>query len=348
LFLLSSFFIPSWGSDAGVDDAYALVMAIKLSQQHNYQLKLITTVFGNCSLPQVIQNVSKIRHACGLSTDTGPKISSGCCHPIIKETMMDATYFHGNDGLGNNTFPSQESGIEDENLNRAAEDLIQLCHEAKEKNEKVTLIMLGPLTNLARAISIQDDIVTYLDEIYIMGGCGNGHGNVKRTTEFNITADCEAASIVFNNLCQHEKLCTIISWELTLENTIPWDLFDEMNSEESDKTSSISSFFRGISQFSYHPDKRIPIPHFSIPSEHFHGAVICDALAVAIALDPQNLIQSQTLVHVDVELKGELTRGQTVVDWGCYDGIVRTKNCQWVLVAKSDVFVEMFRKMYSS
>jgi purine nucleosidase len=329
-----------------VDDAYALVMAMKLSRQYNYDLKLITTVFGNCSLPQVIQNVSKIRHACGHSAETGPMISSGCCHPIIKETMMDATYFHGSDGLGNNNFPSQPSGIEDENLNHAAEDLIQLCHEAKEKNEKVTLIMLGPLTNLARAISIQDDIVTYLDELFIMGGCGNGHGNVRRTTEFNITADCEAASIVFNNLCQYQKLCTVISWELTLANTIPWLLFDQMNSEESDKTSSISSFLRGISQFSYHPDKRIAIPHFSLPSEHFHGAVICDALAVAIALDPQNLIQSQALVHVDVELKGELTRGQTVVDWGCYDGVVRTKNCQWVMEAKSDLFVEMFQKMY--
>jgi purine nucleosidase len=396
--------------DAGVDDAYALVMAFKLAAIYGYQLKAITTVFGNCSLSQVIKNVSKIRQACGHNSQTGPSIYRGSSSPLRPETMIDATYFHGNDGLGNNNYLDEESGVGDhsssksnssERADEAASQIIQFCHESKAKNEKAVVVMLGPLTNLARAIQIQDDLVTLIDSLVIMGGCGNGHGNVNRTTEFNITADCEAAALVFQSLSHYHKICTIVSWELTLANTIPWELFDQLNqpaavqspiqgpsssdtqspssdthspSSETESPSSdtqspstsgespregqgpreglcrvpssISSFLHTISQFSYHPKKRIPIPHYSLPSEHFHGAVICDALALAVALNSQQLIRSQALVNVEVELKGEITRGQTVVDWGCYDGITRTKNCQWVLAIETEVFVEMFKRMY--
>lgn len=324
-------------------------MAFKLSSKYSYKLQFITTVFGNCSLNQVIKNVSKIRYSCNYNYLNGPSIFKGCSHPIIKETMMDATYFHGDDGLGNNNFPEQESGIidhDENNNNNAAEEIIKFCMKSHQNNEKTTLVMLGPLTNLARAIQIKDDIVNYIDTIVIMGGCGNGHGNVRRTTEFNITADCEAAAIVFANLTQYNKKCVIVSWELTLANTIPWTLFDQLNSEETDKVSTISHFLREISLFSYNPQKREPLAHFSVPSEHFNGAVICDALAIAIALNPTELIKHSQSVHVDVELKGELTRGQTVVDWGCYDGIIRTKNCDWVLQVNNNVFIEMFRSMY--
>ena len=267
--------------------------------------------------------------------------------------MIDATYFHGSDGLGNNNFPDEESGISNleenyEERNIAAEEIIKFCLKSYENNEQTTLVMLGPLTNLAHAMAIQEDLVNYIDSIVIMGGCGNGHGNVGRTTEFNISADCEAASIVFNNLLKYNKKCTIVSWELTLANTIPWSLFDQLNSEETDKLSTVSHFLREISQFSYHPSKRQSIPHFSIPSEHFHGAVICDALAIAVALNPSELIQYSQAVHVDVELNGELTRGQTVVDWGCYDGVIRTKNCDWILQLNTEVFIDMFRYMYFS
>jgi inosine-uridine nucleoside N-ribohydrolase len=395
-------------------------MAFKLASKYNYHLKLITTVFGNCCLKQVIKNVAKIRKACGYDMNTGPLISPGCSTPLRPETMIDATYFHGYDGLGNNNYLDDESGVillkddeeEEEKKQKegtsthhddddAAKQIIQLCLQCKEKNEKIKLVMLGPLTNLARAIQLQDDLVTYIDSLVIMGGCGNGHGNVYRTTEFNITADCEAAAIVFDNLSKYKKVCTLVSWELTLANTIPWEIFDRMNQgpspvqgqssveglsttvvglttvespsanegpsaanegpdveglspDQGPSTSSplipiptiISKFLYSISQFSYHPNKRIPIPHYSLVSEHFHGAVICDLLAVAIAINSEELILAQTLVNVEIELEGKLTRGQTVVDWGCYDGIHREKNCNWIMEVKQERVIEMFMTMY--
>jgi purine nucleosidase len=223
--------------DAGVDDAFALGLALKFASNFHFEVRLVSTVFGNCSLLQVAKNVSKIRAACDLNHHTGPPIVYGCEHPIIKETIIDATYFHGLDGLGNNNLPDEEIGTTPDNI--AAQEIIRVCLEAKEKNVKVTLVMLGPLTNLAKAIQLKEDIVTDIDRIVIMGGAGSGHGNVGRVTEFNIHADCEAAAIVFSNLSQCNRICTIVSWELTLAATIPWEVFDSLNEESNASKSRV-------------------------------------------------------------------------------------------------------------
>lgn len=332
-------------TDAGVDDAFAIAMALKTAHQYGYEIRAITTVFGNCSLDQVIKNVSKVRAACGMDLHTGPRIYRGCDDPIIKEFKMDAAYFHGKDGLGNNDFVDEDSGVLDDG-NDAAGQLITICREAKQCNAAVTLLTLGPLTNLAAAIKMDDNLVLSIDSLVIIGGCGNGHGNVRRTAEFNVAADPEAAAIVFDNLAAKSKICTVVSWELTLATPIPWEVFDELNSTESAKRSRLNRFLREISTFSYCPGKREPIPHFSIPGEHFNGAVVCDALAMAVALNPEAMIRSSHTVNAEVELCGTLTRGQTVVDWGCYDGIIRPKNCNWVMEANNEAYIEMFKAIY--
>jgi purine nucleosidase len=332
-------------TDAGVDDAFALAMGMQLAPIYGFDIKFITTVFGNCGLEQVIKNVAKTRAACGKDCLSGPSIIRGCEHPIIKETLIDATYFHGQDGLGNNSFPDEESGVLDGN--NAAHEIIKMCYESKEQGAQLTLLMLGPLTNLARAIQIDETCLMHVDKLVIIGGCGNGHGNVRRTTEFNVNADCEGASIVFTWLADNNKLCTLVSWELTLATSIPWQIFDELNSEESTKKCRLNHFLSEISQFSYAFTKRNPIPHFSDPGEHFNGAVICDALAMAVALNPDSVITSSHDVNTEVELAGHITRGQTVVDWGCYDGIIRPKNCKWVMQIDDDVYRQMFRDIYN-
>lgn len=333
-------------TDAGVDDAYAIAMALQLADNFGYEIKFITTVFGNCGLEQVIKNVAKTRAACGKSFLSGPSILRGCNHPIIKETLIDATYFHGLDGLGNNDFPDEEHGAPEGNT--AAQEIIKICYDAKAQGAHLTLVMLGPLTNLARAIQIDESCLVDVGSIVIIGGCGNGRGNIGRTTEFNVTADCEGASIVFSWLAERNKLCTLVSWELTLAHSIPWSLFDDLNSEENASKSRLNNFLREIAQCSYCPSKRVHIPHFSDPSEHFHGAVVCDALAMAVALDPDSLIVSSHDVNTEVELAGHFTRGQTVVDWGCYDGVIRPKNCRWVTKVDDSAYQKLFRDTYVS
>ena len=266
-----------------MDDAFALAMAIKHASKHDYEVKLFTTVFGNCSLDQVIKNVSKCRSAANTPDIT---ISKGCSHPIIKENLLDATYFHGMDGMGNNTFPDENSGIKETDI-KAPQQLIDIVTEAKLLEIELTLVMIGPLTNLAEAIKLNSTFIRDIHHLVIMGGCGNARGNVFRTTEFNVVADPDAASIVFHNLLVNKQLCTIVSWELTLEATIPWPLFDTLNNETTAKKSRLNDFLYQISCHSYAKEKRGVMSDCGDDSA-VPGAVICDAVALAVAIcDPE-------------------------------------------------------------
>lgn len=259
--------------------------------------------------------------------------SQGNAHPIEGGNMLDACYFHGHDGLGNNNFPDDEEYNTMSNES-ADNKIIALCLEAAERNISVTLVCLGPLTNFASAILKNNTFYQSLHDIVIMGGCGNGRGNVKRTTEFNITADPEAASIVFKELERTMKSCTIVSWELTLQYPIPWNMFDEhVLDTVNSRSSRLHTFFREISHLSYGPQQRNTMQR--------GGAIICDLLAVAIALN-QNLANDVALVNVEIELQGSLTRGQTVVDWDCYDQANRPKNCRWVASVHAETYHRMF------
>lgn len=254
-------------------------MAMTHAAKHDYDIRMFTTVFGNCSLDQVIKNVSKCRSA---ASCPGIKISRGCEFPIIKESLLDAAYFHGLDGLGNTSFPDEEHGISATDLS-SAHHLLDIAAKAKHLGIELTVVMLGPLTNLAEAIRLDASFVGHIHHLVVMGGCGNARGNVFRTTEFNVVSDPEAASIVFHNLLENNKMCTIVSWELTLLATIPWKLFDELNNEERAKTSKLNNFLYHISSYSYGESKRGGSADCGEGSAR-PGAVICDAVAVAVAI----------------------------------------------------------------
>lgn len=254
-------------------------MAVKHASKHEYEVRMFSTVFGNCSLDQVVKNVSKCRSAANAPSIS---ISKGCEHPIIKESLLDATYFHGMDGMGNNTFPEESSGITDGD-SKSPQQLIDIVAEAKRLKNELTLVMIGPLTNLAEAIRVDPVFVRDIHHLVIMGGCGNARGNVFRTTEFNVVADPEAASIVFHNLLLNKKLCTVVSWELTMSTTIPWTLFDSLNNEVSAAKSRLNDFLYRISTHSYAVEKRGALSDCGEDSKT-PGAVICDAVALAVAI----------------------------------------------------------------
>lgn len=111
-----------------------------------------------------------------------------------------------------------------------------------------------------------------------MGGCGNGRGNIFRTAEFNVVADPDAADVVLRNLVDNNKMCTVVSWELTMDATVPWKLFDDLNNEEVASRSRLNDFLYRVSCHSYSKTTRVQ------GSESEHGAVICDAVAIAVAI----------------------------------------------------------------
>lgn len=213
--------------------------------------------------------------------------------------------------------------------------LLALARRAEAAGAALELVVLGPCTNFAMALGRDPALARRLARVVLMGGCGDAHGNASPTTEFNIAADPEAAAAVFRAAADRtaasgpsapadEPWLEVVSWELTKASSMPWERFDFMvggpHAQRADNpVGNPSRVLAAASAGPFVKERRSDDP----------GAVICDAVAMAVALDP-TILQSARRVHVDVELHGTLTRGQTVVDWGCFDGVERRPNCAWV------------------
>ncbi|CAK9098061.1 Probable uridine nucleosidase 2 (Uridine ribohydrolase 2) [Durusdinium trenchii] len=186
-------------TQTGVDDAFALCMALKLAEKSHFVLKLITCCFGNCSVEQVGMNVAKCLHACEVPPSL-IRVVLGASGPLKQQEASNATHFHGNDGLGDATPPLDAAfltAIGAVGFGAAVTALRELLAVAKKEGAEVTLVTLGPLTNLASALKEDAELPLLLHDLVVMGCCGNGRGNHGRVTEFNIHADPEAAAEVF-------------------------------------------------------------------------------------------------------------------------------------------------------
>jgi inosine-uridine nucleoside N-ribohydrolase len=163
-----------------------------------------------------------------------------------------------------------------------------------------------------------------------MGGCGNAHGNATRVAEFNVKADVTAAAHVFEHW---RGEMTVVSWDLCCGNPIPWRSFHEAVSKELHE-GEVGKFLKAICRDIYSSEK-------DADKRSGEGAVICDFLAVAVAID-RTVVRRWEVVNVEVETGGSITEGMTVVDWGCYDGVKgREKNVEWVTAVDMGRVVEM-------
>lgn len=372
-------------TDAGVDDAVALCMAMKLAARHDFDLRLLTLSFGNCSLDKVCLNVAKCCAACGfLGSPNGPRIVQGASRTITGQEPVDASYFHGEDGLGDADVPDPPlallppRGKEDD----AALAIIAECHAAAAAREAITIVLLGPLTNMALALRQDPGLPQLVDHVIFMGCCGNGRGNCGRVTEFNVYADPEAAAEVF---AASWPDLLVASWELAVQFPVPWSVFDRMLYEARARRTEVGKFMAAVCHLPYVKsrgttpcsssdeagDKKatpccfgplqwllgrqrrrslsfVEEDYVSLPGSPPPGAIICDALAVAIALRPE-VIRRTCKVHVEVELKGSITRGQTVVDWGtCADSKTRQRTVRWAEEVDRRAFIKMLRETVNS
>ena len=170
-------------TDCGVDDALALILALKSPE---LEVKAITTVAGNVPVEKVIPNVFRVLEALGLSPDKNPLVAKGAERPLARDPIV-AKSVHGNDGLGDAALPNPEIRLD----SREAWEVI--CDLAKKYPKKITLITIGPMTNLALAIQNDPAGVRCLKEVVAMGGVFFEVGNVGPDAEFNVGADPEAA-----------------------------------------------------------------------------------------------------------------------------------------------------------
>jgi purine nucleosidase len=211
-------------------------------------------------------------------------VAAGARHPLFQK-LITAEFWHGKNGLANIELPPGKCKVDA----RYGPDLIiELIHAAPHE---ITLVPVGPLTNIALAVEKDPSIVPLVKEVILMGGSITG-GNVNAAAEANIYNDPEAAQIVFQ-----------AGWPLTMVGLEVGDkaLFTRKYLDELGKTHGpVNDFIYGVNNF------------LVGLSEQFGGmgSPMYDPSAVAVAVE-STLVKVQAM-HVDVETRGEFTRGETV------------------------------------
>ncbi len=262
--------------DPGVDDAIALLVSMQQSD-----LVGITTVNGNVSIDHTTRNALAVVEVAGTNTE----VHRGAHKPLI-EPVIDAGHVHGPAGLGGVEVPVSRDITSD--------DAIGFILDTARSTDNLHLVAVGPLTNIALAVQADPTLPARLASFTIMGGAIGG-GNVTATAEFNIAADPEAAAIVFGSF----PMTKMVGLDVTHRV-----LFNKPESDRLRATGTAAAVFAA------------DLLSHCIERAHtlrgFHGAPVHDATAVVSVLRPDLF---EGVVHpVDVELRGTLTRGMTVVD----------------------------------
>ncbi len=269
-------------TDPGVDDALALLMA-----HAHADVRALTIAAGNVGLRHTVRN------ACTLLDliDAGTPVHPGCATPLVRLSTEDAAGVHGADGFGDVGFEAPHRQPADEG---AAQALIRLVHAHPGE---LTLVALGPLTNLALALRLDPQLPRHIRRLVIMGGAVTGHGNTGTVpAEFNIGFDPEAAHVVFEGFPSFD----LVDWEATLRHAFDGDIFDRWLAAGDKRAGFFARIFAHARDYNARNGR--------------HGVIAADALAMAVALDPEMVTHAETR-HVGVEMDGHLTRGATVVDW---------------------------------
>lgn len=245
--------------DPGVDDAFAIALA---NSHEGFELKALTSVFGNVALSRTTANARGLADVFGLRCT----VAQGCREPLFKRYPRGDDYespVHGKTGMGDLTFTDPVTPLD----RREACDVIY--EEAVKSKGTLLLFAIGPLTNIAKAVMRYPDLPRHIDKFIIMGG-GVKMGNQSKFAEANIYKDPSAAKICY------ERLTTcMFGLNATHAAALTREDFDEMLSHVSGKVGKGAQLLEHIIRFS---QKNA----FERGSD---SNVIHDALAVAWAMD---------------------------------------------------------------
>lgn len=305
--------IPVWfDTDIGVDDAIAFLVLNRLIQ---LDLKGISAVAGNVELEYTYPNARNICKFVGADY----KVYKGAARPLFRE-IHTAHDIHGPEGLGKAKLPESDAPETD----IPAWDAIY--NAAVEANGELELIAVGPLTNVAVAISKYPSLRSLLKRIVIMGG-GAAKGNVTPAAEFNIYADPHAAQIVFKSGIP----IVMCGLDVTMDAYLTPEEVHALGSVDSD----VCHFFR---------DSTCDILDF-YERGNLEGLCLHDVCAVLYVSHPQ-LFSGQD-AGVFVETQGTVTMGKTVTDlWS--DKKFEKKNVFVVLDVNRDAFAALVRDILLS
>jgi len=287
-FFVTALAIPASGAskkiildtDPGSDDAMALMLALNSPE---LDVRAVTVVPGNVTAKQGLENALRMM---SLANRCDIPVAAGAQHPLFQK-LITAEFWHGKNGLANIELPPSKCKVD----SRFGPDLIiEMVHAAPHE---ITLVPVGPLTNIALAVEKDPSIVPLVKEVILMGGSITS-GNSTAAAEANIYNDPEAAQIVFQ-----------AGWPLTMVGLDVGDktLLSRKHLEQLGQTHG------PVNDFIYQ------VAHYLIDLSAqfgFDGTPMYDPLAVGVAIDA-TLVKAPPM-HVDVETRGEFARGETVAN----------------------------------
>ena len=280
--------------DTGIDDAFGLLYALAAP---DVRLIGVAAVAGNVRLAKAARNTRAV-----LALARRPEIPvwEGASAPLLGH-VADASDIHGDSGLGRAVLPEPPPSAP------APHAVDALIDAAREHDGRLVLVATGPLTNIALAVARDPDLPRRLARLVVMGGAFTVGGNVTASAEFNIWHDPEAARMVFRAFSDAGAAPTIlVGLDVTRQCLLSEADLDVLARDCADAPNgpALTGFLRDAARH-----------YFDLM--HSRGRpralVMHDPLAVAVALDP-SLVTTRAL-PVDVETRGELTRGQTVADF---------------------------------
>ena len=318
-------------ADTGSDDAVAILLALR---DPSIEILGISIVSGNVPLELGILNTKSTMELC----EQDIKVYAGSNKPLLREykeihnldDFMDhvksespisasGQCVHGIDGMG-------DIGIYPKNKTYEKESGVDfLIKSINEQPNEITVVTLGPLTNIAKAIEKDSSIIEKVKHCYVMGGTSDGSGNVSAAAEYNIWVDPEAAKIVFDSGMK----ITMVGWD----NSYKYAMLKE------DEMSLLKSLKTKYADFSV--DIQKTLIDLTFRTYGFYGFDLPDPITMAIALDNKIIEESQQL-DVIVDTRDGLTRGQTIVD---YFGVEnKHKNIRVVTKANKKRFMDLLIK----
>jgi inosine-uridine nucleoside N-ribohydrolase len=266
-------------TDPGVDDALALLLAMRSPE---LKIEGITPVAGNVPLDLTLPNALRMVEIAGR---TDIPVAAGAKVPLVRR-LVTAAYAHGENGLGGAVFPEPKT----KPITQPAAEFIRGI--VRKYPGEVTLIPIGPLTNIATALNLDAELAAMVRGIVLMGGSLSG-GNITPAAEFNIYVDPEAARIVF----QSGIPITMVGLDATRKTSLTEEHVRTLEAAQNPVSQAAAKI--GRNAINHNRERGFLVG----PNMH-------DSLAVAAFLDP-SIVKFKDY-YVDVETTGELTAGETL------------------------------------
>ncbi|KAI9332595.1 Inosine/uridine-preferring nucleoside hydrolase domain-containing protein [Zopfochytrium polystomum] len=312
-------------SDFGIDDASS-IMAVASSP--DVDLLALTVVDGNVPCAQGIVAAKRLL---AVSNKTHVPVYPGATAPLVRGIQTKECWVgHGKDGFGNFSFRPEFESFKDRFLadegkvtvhdKPAALALIDLV---KANPSKITILAIGPLTNIALAISLDPDFLSRLDDLIVMGGCINARG--EQQPRRRVMA---------------KPPVTIVSWETTLDHGLNWAEYDAILDEMGGAETAQSVLWKGMTHFyesmgrqmfsnltrgedggADGEEKKNGVVAAAAEGHHFAAHkldsgrfILCDFYAAVVALNPKAMVHYHDW-DAQVELAGRLSRGMLAFNW---------------------------------